>query len=276
MMRKVILSCLLIAGLNVVAEKKGHLGERIQGKKPSLMWSKGLMIGKVGDYERRGFIFKTQEAKMQLGDFSQENQSGKKNYVPREEDISFASEEAKEQMKLLDLSETVVLEYKKLHPFNIFRLHDSPKMALSIRSLQSFEETESFELYGKELQFERGRERGKYGEGKKSGKIVSVNRWGIFTGYACSVEVHLGGTKKERRVTGYRRVGRGDYATDVPIYSTFEVPNIDIMNTYDEAGCRFLEDVLVSQSSVELETRTSWFEIWNSYATTITSAKIIQ
>ncbi len=245
------------------------LGKKIQSAGKGPIWSQGIMIGKISDFEKRGFIFKTNESLFYLGEFQNDDHLEKKNFVPKEVKVSFKSKRARRNLKKVDLSKPIIIKYKYLHPLNIFHIHESNKMALNVEApTSSFRQTKSFRKFGLHFKAKRGKTKGRYGVGKKQGKIVSVNRWG-FLGTTCTTEVHLGGLKKERRVTGYTQDG-------MPIYNDFDVPNINEMNIYDEAGCLYLEDAMRSQSYVELKTRSSWFEIWNKYSTTITEVKVIK
>lgn len=243
-------------------QQKGYkLSEAIQSGDNQGYWAAGHVIGTVSRTARRGVFFKSNEIDFVLAP----TKVSSSDYPGQRLKMSVLSDDVFAQIQKLKPETPVVLQFVRVYKKRPVFTTETPFYVIQVKKpTTSFKSTNSFKKHGYsyiEPQKVSKKRKGSYAESDSTGYIVSVMRWGFDTfGKTCSISLHEGGQKMVRQGVGTRS-------------SRMNVVNISTMNTYDEDGCRYSEDVLGSSCRINAKTTQQFYEWWNVFSKSIHEMK---
>ncbi|MDE0151149.1 MAG: hypothetical protein OXK80_01455 [Bdellovibrionales bacterium] len=238
----VIISC----GGDKTVENEPTIGEEglLEGVSPvtkeSDYYGVGFTIGKPVKVSQRGWIWKTNEAQINVGAFGD-------NYIGHIQLVSIEDDGLASQFEQLDQTQLYVFKYEYPHALNP-EIEDTH---YHIRSWEPFSpQNVQLSYRGVSSYLEK---KGPYSSGTRQGRVIEVERWGYWD-IDCSVTIKVGGM-------GLRDAGLGRGSEAGADASGKE--NSVYMNTYSEESCDFAEQVLKAGVDVEFEYSEDYVEIWD-------------
>ena len=183
----------------------------------------GYVVGKPIKGSSRGFIFKTNEVEINMGAFGGD-------FVGNTISASIEDDALAEQFNQLDRNTLYVFKFEYPHALN----PEIESTHYHIRSWEPLNPNIKFEHKGVESFMEKT---GGYSDGIRQGKVIFVERWGLWD-IDCSITILMGGLKsgEENSIT---------------------------MNTYSEESCTFAEKALKAGVYVAFEYSQDYVEIWD-------------
>jgi hypothetical protein len=210
----------------------------------------GVMIGRPGKAQKRGILFKTDELDLNVGSFSDDAK-----FVGANMPFSTESDAIFDKIQALSPDKTYVFKFVRKHPLNP-EIEDSHMMITDVSELEDFAKsglpTESVSNEGRH---------GGFSEGKRVGRIMGVERWGVGPHSVCSVYIADGGLSTKMMMVGRQMI---------PV-TAMGTAGLDI---YSEETCQYAEKLARTGASVEIEYSTDFIELWDWYTNVIHKIKV--
>lgn len=207
--------------------------------KESDYYGVGFIIGKPVKVSQRGWIWKTNEAQVNVGAFGE-------NYIGHIQLVSIEDDELATQFGELDQNQLYVFKYEYPHALNP-EIEDTH---YHIRSWEPFSQNVQLSHRGVSSYLEK---EGDYSSGIRQGRVVEVERWGYWD-IDCSVSIKVG---------GLGRVDSGLVRSSETTGVSPQAENVVAMNVYSEEACNFAEEVLKAGVDVEFEYSEDMVEVWD-------------
>ena len=227
-------------------------------------WGAGHVVAQISRLARKGTFFKSNEVDL----FVSPPLADSGDFPGQIFRMSVLDDELFTSFKTLNARTYYIVKYVRVYKYRPVFTTETPYYIWAIEPVTpSFDKTRSFsehgESYTEPVRTTKQR-KGIFSESTRRGYVLNVMRWGFDTfGKTCTIFFHEGG----RRSIGATADSSG---------SQFNAVNAGPMNTYEEEGCRFAEDVLRTGTYSEIETSRQYVEWWNSHATTIHAMKRVK
>ena len=188
----------------------------------------GYFTAKPVKSTEKGFVFKTYEVEVNVGAFGG-------GFIGNIMEASIEDDAVHRAFNELDRNVLYVFRYEYPHRLN----PEIESTHTLIRSWEPLKSEISFESNGVESYREK---KGPYSEGVRQGKVVQVERWGMWD-IDCSVKIAMGGIRRERKSS----------------------ENTITMNTYSEESCAFAEEALKAGVDISFLYSEDYVENWDKH-----------
>lgn len=192
-------------------------------KKGTNYYGVGHLVGKPIKSSTSGLLFKTNEVEINMGAFGGD-------FIGNTLSASIEDNTVAVEFDQLDRNTLYIFKFEYPHKLN----PEIESTNYYIRSWEPLNPNLKFEHKGVESRQEK---EGGYSEGIRQGKVIFVERWGLWD-IDCSVTILMGGLRSGEE-------------------------NSIIMNTYSEESCAFAEKALRAGAYVTVEYSQDYVEVWD-------------